>query len=128
MLANIRIILINTSHPGNIGSAARAMKTMNLTRLYLVAPKHFPHVEATALAAGADDLLTNATVVNSLEEAIAGCALIIGASARSRALPWPMLNARECGEKVVHERAQHEVALLFGREHAGLLNEELQRC
>lgn len=122
---NLRIILVETSHPGNIGAAARAMKTMGISSLYLVKPKIFPHAEATAMAAGADDLLFRAVVVDSLEEAIADCQLVLATSARSRALPWPMLSPREMGEKVVSEK-QHNIALVFGRESSGLTNEELQ--
>lgn len=124
----IRIVLINTSHPGNIGSAARAMKTMGLEALYLVSPKHFPHADATMLAAGADDLLMKAKVVDSFDEAIADCKLVIGASARSRSLSWPMLDPRECGVKLAAESKQNPVALVFGREDKGLTNEELQHC
>ncbi|MES2204640.1 MAG: tRNA (cytosine(32)/uridine(32)-2'-O)-methyltransferase TrmJ [Pseudomonadota bacterium] len=122
---NIRIVLVNTSHPGNIGAAARAMKTMGLSSLYLVQPKLFPHADATAMAAGADDILFRAVVVETLEEAIADCELVLATSARSRARPWPMLSPREMGEKIALEK-QHNVALVFGRESSGLTNEELQ--
>jgi len=122
---NIRVVLVNTTHPGNIGAAARAMKTMGLRSLYLVAPKRFPDVEATAMAAGAEDVLQQAIVVNTLQEAIADCQLVVATSARSRARPWPMLTPRELGEKVNVEK-QHEIAIVFGRESSGLSNEELQ--
>ena len=89
MFSNIRIVLVNTSLSANIGSAARAMKTMGLRQLVLVDPRIFPSSEATALAAGASDVLANAKVVATLEEAIADCSLAIGASARSRTIPWP---------------------------------------
>ncbi|WP_207063093.1 tRNA (cytosine(32)/uridine(32)-2'-O)-methyltransferase TrmJ [Motiliproteus sp. SC1-56] len=128
MLANIRIVLTNTFHPGNIGAAARALKTMGLSQLYLVAPRCYPDPEATARAAGATDILEQARVVNTLEEAIADCPLVIGTSARSRSLPWPMLDARSCGEKVVREAAQGPVAVVFGRERMGLHNDELRQC
>jgi tRNA (cytidine32/uridine32-2'-O)-methyltransferase len=128
MLENLRIILVNTSHPGNIGSVARAMKTMGLYKLWLVAPKLFPHAKATEMASGAIDLLENVIVVPSLDEAIANCHLVIGTSARSRAIPWPELTPRECAEKIVKEPQQAEVALVFGREQTGLTNEELHRC
>lgn len=121
----IRIILVETSHPGNIGAAARAMKTMGLSSLYLVNPKVFPHADATAMAAGADDILFRAVVVETLEEAIADCQLVLATSARSRARPWPMLSPREMGEKIVSEK-QNNIALVFGRESSGLTNEELQ--
>lgn len=129
MLQNIRVVLVCTSHPGNIGGAARAMKNMGLSRLVLVNPANFPSPEASARASGADDVLASAQVVASLEEALVGCTLVVGTSARSRSLPWPMLDPRECGSESVARAAQgEEVALVFGREHAGLTNEELQRC
>ena len=128
MFSNIRIVLVNTSLPANIGSAARALKTMGLRQLVLVDPKVFPSSEATALASGASDVLATARVVATLEEAIADCSLVIGASARSRTIPWPLLNAREAGELVQLESAKHPVALVFGREDRGLTNEELHLC
>ena len=128
MLDQIRIVLVNTSHTGNMGSAARAMKTMGLTRLVLVDPQTLPDDSAHALAAGASDVLANARVVSTLDEAIADCGLVIGTSARSRTLSWPMLDPREAGEKAVGEGMKHPVALVFGREDSGLTNEELQRC
>ena len=129
MLQNIRVVLVNTSHPGNIGGAARAMKNMGLSRLVLVQPLDFPAADATARASGADDVLANAQVVGSLEEALVGCSLAIGTSARERSIPWPLLDPRECASKSVeHASAGEEIALVFGREHAGLTNEELQRC
>ena len=123
---NIRIILVNTTHPGNIGAAARAMKTMGLSNLYLVAPKKFPDPEAVAMAAGAADVLSQAVIVQSLEDAIADCQLVLATSARSRARPWPMLTPREMGEKINVEKHQNKIALVFGRESSGLSNEELQ--
>lgn len=128
LLNQVRIVLVATTHPGNIGAAARAMKTMGLGRLYLVAPRYFPHEEATAMAAGADDLLAKAVVCDSLEAAIADCKLVIGTSARSRTLPWPMLSPKASGEKIIAEAAQGEVALVFGQERSGLSNEELALC
>ena len=129
MLQNIRVVLVNTSHPGNIGGAARAMKNMGLTRLVLVDPNVFPSPEADARASGADDILRGAQVVPTLEEALVGCGLVLGTSARDRSLPWPMLDPRGCGGKSIESAAQGlEVALVFGREHAGLTNDELQRC
>ncbi|WJW76253.1 tRNA (cytosine(32)/uridine(32)-2'-O)-methyltransferase TrmJ [Thiohalobacter sp. IOR34] len=124
----VRVVLVETSHPGNIGAAARAMKTMGLRRLYLVAPGVFPSAEATARASGADDLLAEARVCASLNEALAGCSLVIGASARLRSLQWPQLDPRECAARVAAETAQGEVALVFGRERSGLSNAELERC
>lgn len=129
MLQNIRVVLVGTTHPGNIGGAARAMKNMGLTRLVLVEPRVFPSPEADARASGADDILASTQVVASLEEALVGCSLVLGTSARDRSLPWPMLDPRESGVKVIEQAAQGlEIALVFGREHAGLTNDELQRC
>ncbi|MFC7001085.1 tRNA (cytosine(32)/uridine(32)-2'-O)-methyltransferase TrmJ [Pseudobowmanella zhangzhouensis] len=128
MLDRIRIILVNTSHTGNIGSTARAMKTMGLSSLYLVDPVSAPDGQASALAAGAYDVLAKATIVPTLADAIADCGLVIGTSARSRTLSWPMIEPRECGLKLVAEASQYPVALVFGRENSGLSNEELQQC
>jgi len=128
MLPNIRVVLVETSHTGNIGSAARAMKTMGLSNLYLVNPLTKPDSQAIALSAGASDIIGNATIVDSLDEALAGCGLVVGTSARSRTLPWPMLEPRECGVKCVEASEHAPVALLFGRERVGLTNEELQKC
>jgi len=121
-------VLVETSHTGNMGSVARAMKTMGLTNLYLVNPLVKPDSQAISLAAGASDVIGEAKIVDSLDEAIAGCSLVVGTSARSRSLPWPMLDARECGVKSVEEGQQAPVALVFGRERVGLTNEELQKC
>ena len=128
MLHNIRIVLVETSHTGNMGSVARAMKTMGLTNLYLVNPLVKPDSQAIALAAGASDVIGEAHIVDTLDEALAGCSLVVGTSARSRSLPWPMLDPRECGIKSVQEGQQAPVALVFGRERVGLTNEELQKC
>ena len=128
MLQNIRIVLVETSHTGNMGSVARAMKTMGLTNLYLVNPLVKPDSQAISLAAGASDVIGDARIVDSLDEAITGCSLVVGTSARSRTLPWPMLDARECGVKCVQEGAQAPVAIVFGRERVGLTNDELQKC
>jgi len=111
-----------------MGSVARAMKTMGLSNLYLVNPLLKPDSQAISLAAGASDLIGNAVIVDTLDEAIAGCSLVVGTSARSRSLPWPMLDARECGIKSVEEGQQAPVALVFGRERVGLTNDELQKC
>ncbi|QIQ22333.1 tRNA (cytosine(32)/uridine(32)-2'-O)-methyltransferase TrmJ [Zophobihabitans entericus] len=128
MLDNIRIVLVETSHTGNIGSAARAMKTMGLSQLYLVSPVVKPDSQSIALAAGANDIVKQAVITSSLEEAIADCPLVIGTSARSRNLEWPYLDSRECGQKIVQEAVKAPVALVFGRERVGLTNEELQKC
>ena len=125
----IRIVMVETSHPGNIGAAARAMKNMSLDRLYLVRPHHFPNGEATARASGAGDVLEAATVCDTLQQALAGCSMVVGASARSlRSLPWPQLDARATAELVAEQEPVTEVALVFGREHSGLTNEELGLC
>lgn len=128
MLSHIRVVLVNTSHPGNIGAVARAMKNMGLLRLLLVAPHDYPSAEATARASGADDVLATAQVVDTLEEAIADCALVVGASARSRTIPWPVLEPRTCAAHMIDVAASQEVALVMGRERTGLTNSELERC
>lgn len=128
-LTNIKIVLIETSHTGNMGSAARAMKTMGLNQLCLVNPVIKPDSQSISLAAGASDIIKNAQIVNSMDIAIADCQLVIGTSARSRHLQWPHLESYQCGDKIVAELQQgHRVALVFGRERVGLTNEELQKC
>lgn len=121
-------MLVETSHPGNIGGAARAMKNMSLDQLVLVNPKQFPCAEATSRASGADDILMNASVVKTVDEALDGCSLVIGTTARPRNLYLPELDPRECAERVMDESLKGEVAVLFGREDSGLSNEELDRC
>ena len=128
MLDNIRIVLVNTHHPGNIGAAARAMKNMGLSRLYLVSPKDFPSEDAVRRASSACDVLDNAVVVDTLREALEGCSLVTGTTARLRSVQWPQVDSRECGELLFSESSQHEVALVFGRERTGLFNEELEQC
>lgn len=127
-LEQIRIVLVETSHTGNIGSAARAMKTMGLTNLWLVSPLVKPDSQSIALAAGASDIIGKANIVNSLDDAVSGCSLVVGTSARNRSLPWPMLDPRECGVKMAREALASPVALVFGRERVGLTNDELQKC
>ncbi|HHL45415.1 MAG TPA: tRNA (cytosine(32)/uridine(32)-2'-O)-methyltransferase TrmJ [Gammaproteobacteria bacterium] len=127
-LSNIRIVLVQTTHSGNIGAAARAMKNMGLEKLYLVAPKQFPHADASARASGADDLLAAAMVCDTLEDALTGCALVFGASARLRTIAWPQVDPRQCVSVISTLDDPAEVALVFGREHAGLTNEELEQC
>lgn len=125
----LRIVLVGTQHPGNIGSAARAMKTMGFTRLVLVAPERYPHPEAYALAAGANDVLEDALIVETLAEAVADCRLVMGCTARSRRIALEELHPRQAAMRgLVTAEAGGEVALVFGRERTGLENDELQLC
>jgi tRNA (cytidine32/uridine32-2'-O)-methyltransferase len=129
LLGRIRIVMVNTTLSANIGAAARAMKTMGLSDLVLVDPKAFPHGDATALASGAADVLESARVVATLDDAIADCALVFGTSARSRTIPWPLLDVRPATNVAVQEAGQnHQVAIVFGREDRGLTNDELALC
>ncbi len=127
-LSKIRVVLINTTHPGNIGAAARAMKVMGLQQLHLVTPKIFPDAEATAMASGADDLLQHARVHDTLEAALDGCSLVLGTSARLRSLPMPQMDVRKAAESALAEHDDQDIAILFGRERYGLTNDEIQRC
>ncbi len=127
--ARIRIVLVGTQHPGNIGSAARAIKTMGLSRLVLVAPERFPDAQADALAAGADDILQAASLHQTLAEAVADCRLVLGCTARSRRVPLPEQLPRDAALRLVDAAGTGaEVALVFGRERTGLDNDELQQC
>lgn len=128
MLSSIRLVLSHTTHPGNIGASARAMKTMGLTRLYLVAPAQFPDAAATARASGADDVLAQARVCAGMDEALHGCRLVVGASARSRSIPCPVVEPRECARLVQTESSRGDVAVVFGCEQSGLSNAEIDRC
>lgn len=128
LLDAIQIILIETSHSGNIGSAARAMKTMGLENLRLVSPKQPIDEQAEALSAGAKDVLENAQIFDSFDAAIADCQLVIGTSARQRHLQSTLIEPRACGELAVQRAAQGKVAIIFGRERVGLTNEELLKC
>jgi len=125
---SIRIVLVATSHPGNIGSTARAMKVMGLDELWLVAPERFPAPEAIAMASAATDLLDRARVVASVREAVADCGLVVGTTARSRHLPWRTLEPREAAPELLGASRTGPVAILFGAERAGLTNEELEQC
>ncbi|MEX1033471.1 MAG: tRNA (cytosine(32)/uridine(32)-2'-O)-methyltransferase TrmJ [Cellvibrionaceae bacterium] len=125
---HIRIVLVNTSHPGNVGAAARAMKNMGLSRLYLVDPRDYPSPKAVWRAANAADVLDGVVVVETLADAVGDCGLVVGTSARERRIPWPLLTPRECGERSWTESASHQIAIVFGREDRGLTNEELQQC
>ena len=127
-LDRIRFVLVEPTHPGNIGAVARAMKTMGLTRLHLVSPRCPLDAEAIARASGADDLLAAASVHPTLPDALTGCRLVVGTSARLRHLDWPQLDPRACGAHLAAEAALGEVALILGRESSGLSNEELARC
>ena len=124
----MRIVLVEPTHPGNIGAAARALKAMGLDRLCLVAPRRFPSAEAIARAAGADDVLHMARIVGSLDEALSGCGFVLGTTARSRRIEWPVIDAREAASRAVDQTARTSVAVVFGRESAGLTNAELDRC
>lgn len=128
MPQHIRMVLVEPSHPGNIGAAARAMRTMCLDTLVLVRPARFPHADARARASGALDVLDNARVTESLDEALQGCTLVVGTSARRRDLGPPTLTPRECAARLWQAPAETDVALLFGRERTGLSNEEVGRC
>ena len=125
---NLRIVLVGTQHPGNIGSAARAMKTMGLSRLVLVAPEKAPDRDTQAMAAGADDLVEAAPVFASLAEAVADCRWVLGATARNRRIQLEPLHPRDAARRAVLATASGPVALVFGRERTGLDNDELQLC
>ena len=124
----IRFVLCETSHPGNIGAAARAIKTMGFTNLTLVNPKEFPSAKAEARATGAVDVLARAQVVATLSEAIADCGLVVGASARRRKHHCPELNPRECAAEVLSNSTSKAVAVVFGTERTGLSNEQMDQC
>jgi len=128
MLNNIRVVLSHTTHPGNIGSAARAMKTMGLAHLYLINPHRFPDRQADAMAAGADDVLKNAVVCSTLDEALHGAVLVAGMSARVRDISQEVFPPRTAMPMLMQHAAQHPVALLFGTEMSGLTNDEMGRC
>ncbi|WP_018861784.1 MULTISPECIES: RNA methyltransferase [unclassified Thioalkalivibrio] len=127
-LGRVRVVLVGTTHPGNIGSAARAMKAMGIADLVLVAPERFPHADATALASGADDLLVRARVVDDLAAAVSDCVWVIGTSARLRTHSVPVLGPDVAAEQVLTHASERPVALVFGREHSGLTNTELDHC
>jgi tRNA (cytidine32/uridine32-2'-O)-methyltransferase len=127
--ASLRFVLVRTSHPGNIGAAARAIRTMGFNRLVLVAPHNFPHAEATAMAVGADDVLSNIVVVPTLVEAIADCTFVLGSTARRRGVPLPEFTPRQAAPQIADAIEQGgQAALVFGNERTGLENEELMRC
>ena len=128
MLDRIRIVLVEPRHPGNIGSAARAMKTMGIEQLVLVNPARFPDPQADWRAAGAADVLDSAAVVGSVAEAIAECHFVVGTSTRSRHIPWPVVLAKDIASCLAEQPPEASIAILFGREDSGLTNEELQMC
>jgi len=125
---DVRIILVGTTHPGNIGATARAMKNMGLHDLALVRPKYFPHDDATARASGAEDLLERASVFETLDESIRDCTYVAGTSARSRTIGWPSMAPRQCAERLVAEASHGRPAVVFGPEKTGLTNDDLDRC
>ena len=127
-LKRVRVVLVGTTHPGNIGSAARAMKAMGVTDLVLVAPERFPHADATALASGADDLLARARVVDDVAAAVSDCVWVVGTSARLRTHSVPVLGPDVAAGQALENAALGPVALVFGREHSGLTNTELDYC
>ena len=127
VLDNIRVVLVETSHPGNIGATARAMKTMGLRHLVLVQPKRFPDPQALWRAAGGEDVLLAARVVPDLSEAIADCHWVVATSARQRRIPWPILSPRAFAVAAT-SRPDQQLAIVFGREDKGLTNDELQLC
>jgi TrmH family RNA methyltransferase len=128
MTSLVRVVLIDPSHPGNIGSVARAMKNMALSDLVLVRPRSFPHAESTALAAGADDILAGARVVESVEQAVADCAFIAGTTSRPRSYYWEFTTPRDVARRIVALEQQNRAALLFGSERYGLATEDLNLC
>lgn len=127
-LSQVRIVLCETSHPGNIGAAARAIKNMGLSQLVLVNPACFPSAIATERSAGASDILANARVVGSVHEAIGDCELVFGTSARMREISWPQVDARTCAQKIVDHPGTGNIAIMFGTERSGLPNEYLSLC
>ncbi len=127
-LNNIRIVLVETTHPGNIGGTARAMKNMGLLNLFLVNPKSYPDPKALWRAASANDVLEGAKVVDSLDDAIADCHFVVGTSARQRRIPWPLLNSRSSAAAISQLPENQRIAILFGREDRGLTNEQLVLC
>ena len=127
-LKRIKIVLVNTSHPGNIGATARAMANMGLSRLALVQPLEYPSGAATARAAGADEILDGADVYPNLAEAVADCSYVYGTTARLRSIAWPQFSPQELGQEIKQSSADQDIAIVFGRERSGLTNDELDMC
>ena len=128
LLNSVKVVLVGTTHPGNIGATARAMKNMGILDLALVEPKEFSSDVATFRSKAAKDILEKASVHTSLEEAISECELVVGTSVRGRTIPWPVLNPREAAEEMHKSSLNGKVAIVFGREDRGLTNEELGLC
>ncbi len=128
MSENIRFVLMGTTHSGNIGAAARAMKTMGINDLAMVQPEGFPSAEATSRASGADDLLFNAEIGQTIDDVIKDCKLVIGTTARKRHLDIPVIDARQAAQLIIKESKVNKVALVFGKERYGMTNQEVERC
>tara|TARA_B100000579_G_scaffold55341_1_gene39131 strand:- start:388 stop:1140 length:753 start_codon:yes stop_codon:yes gene_type:complete len=128
LLNSVRVVLVGTTHPGNIGATARAMKNMGIFNLALVEPKDFPSNQAIYRSKAAKDVLENAQVYENLEDAVSDCELVIGTSARGRKVPWPVLNPKDAADEVAIQSVNNKVALVFGREDRGLTNQELGLC
>ena len=128
MLTQIRFTLIETSHPGNIGGVARAMKCMDIPSLTLVKPKHFPHHDATSRATGAEDLLSRAAVYGDIEQAIEDSVFVVGTTSRARSIEWPVVEPRMAAQRIIKESRLGPVSVLFGRERSGLTNQEVDLC
>ena len=128
MLTQIRFTLVETSHPGNIGGVARAMKCMDIPSLTLVNPKRFPHHDATSRATGAEDILTWATVYDDIEQAIEDSVFVVGTTSRARSIEWPVVEPRTAAQRIIKESMVGPVSVLFGRERSGLTNREVDLC
>ena len=128
LLSSVKVVLVGTTHPGNIGATARAMKNMGILNLALVTPKEFPSDVATYRSKAAKDVLEMANVFDDLESAVSDCELVIGTSARSRTVPWPVLTPKKAAEEVSNASLNNNVAIVFGREDRGLTNDELGLC
>ncbi len=128
LLNSVRVVLVGTTHPGNIGATARAMKNMGIVNLALVKPKDFPSNEAIYRSKAAKDVLESAQIYENLENAVSDCELVIGTSARGRTVPWPVLSPKEAADRVAVHSENNKVAIVFGREDRGLTNQELGLC